>query len=231
MKRLKIISGIILAFTMAGALKAQYCNFFPMSKGMVLGYQNLDSKGKVTSKTKTTCFDVSTDDSGATIYKVITGITDAKDVDISSRVYEMKCKEGKFYMDVASFADPNAMKEFQNMAINFDANDQVYPEVLSAGQALPDIKATISAAAEGDTVSTLAVTISNRKVVGTEKVTVPAGVFDCFKISYNMELKSSSEKSFIVNEYITVGVGRIKTESFDKKGKLASSSVLVELKK
>jgi hypothetical protein len=231
MKSLKVICVIIIAFTMVNTVEAQYCNFYPMSKGMVLGYQNLDSKGKLTSKTKTTCFDMSTDHSGATIYKVTTVNTNAKDVDLSTRNYEMKCKDGKFSMDLASFASPDAMQEFQNMTINFDANNQVYPEVLSAGQALPDINATISTAAEGGTANTLAVTITNRKVVDIEKITVPAGEFDCYKISYSMELKSGSEKSFIVNEFISVGVGRIKIDSYDKKGKLVSSSVLVELKK
>ena len=46
-----------------------------------------------------------------------------------------------------------------------------------------------------------------------------------------MEIKSASIKKFSVNEYISVGIGRIKTETFDKKGKLTSSNLLVELKK
>jgi hypothetical protein len=217
---------------MVRGVEAQYCNFYPMSKGMELRYKNLDSSGTVTSKTKTTCFDVSTDNSGETTYKINIVNTTAKDVDLSTRNYEMKCKDGRFSMDMASFASPDAMKEFQNMTIYFDANDQVYPEALSAGQALPDIKATISDAAEGGNANTLAITITNRKVIAVEKVTVPAGAFECYKISYTMNVKSESEKTFIVNEYISVGVGRIKIEIFGgKKGKLVSSSVLIELKK
>jgi hypothetical protein len=34
-----------------------------------------------------------------------------------------------------------------------------------------------------------------------------------------------------VTEYVNMGVGNVKTETFDKKGKLAASTVLIEVSK
>jgi hypothetical protein len=107
----------------------------------------------------------------------------------------------------------------------------MYPSGLSAGQTLDDASITISAGTGGVTIMNLTVKIINRKVVGPETVTVPAGTFDCFKITYDMETKMMFKINTSVAEYINMGAGNVKTETFDKKGKLIGSTVLTELKK
>lgn len=55
-----------------------------MSKGTVVGYKNMDAKGKVTGFSKTTCYDTATDSAGAIIYNVKTEISDANNAFMSS---------------------------------------------------------------------------------------------------------------------------------------------------
>jgi hypothetical protein len=107
----------------------------------------------------------------------------------------------------------------------------VYPAGLSAGQTLPDANITVSASTGGVSILNLTVIITNRKVVGTESVTVPAGTFECFKITYDVETKMMFKVNATVTEYVNMGVGNVKTETFDKKGKPAGTTQLVELKK
>lgn len=221
----------MLSFGLAGISKAQYCNSFAMSKGMVLGYKNLDSKGKVTVFSKTTCYDTYTDSTDAIIYKVKTEITDANNAFMSSREYEMKCKDSKLEIDVESYADPNALNKFQNMAIEIDTDDMSYPNSLSIGQTLPDAEITITTVSRFSNAHDFKMRIMNREVISEESVTVSAGTFHCYKITYDMKLKSPVKKKFQVCEYISEGVGKVKTETYTKKGKISSSSLLVELKK
>ncbi len=229
MKNKKIILVFILVFGLQSFSEAQYCNSFAMSKGMVLHYQNFDSKGEVTLSSKTTCLDVSTLSSGAVIYKVNTSVTDAKDVSLSFWEYEMECKDGRFYVSMGSFTDPELMKEYEDLDIYIDTTGMEYPAMLSESLALPDAKFEISKAEIGVTMKTYDVVISDRKVVGIESVTVPAGTFDCFKITYEMDVKDVFKKKYNVTEYISEGTGKIKTETYNRKGKLMSSSVLIEL--
>jgi len=230
MKKTKLFLVIMLAFVLAGISLAQDCGIYSMSKGMVFGYQNLDAKGKVTGTSRTTCIDVN-QVGAATIFRVKSEFADDKNKNQSSREYDMRCEDGTFYVDMQNFIDPKSMEAFKDMEINVDGVDMMYPTGLSAGQALPDANITISAATGGISIMNMAIKITNRKVAGTETVTVPAGTFECLKITYDVETKMMIKISATVAEYINMGVGNVKTETFDKKGKLSGTTQLIELKK
>ena len=229
MKTTRFLLVIALAFLLSGAGFAQDCGYYSMPEGMVLGYQNFDAKGKITGTNRTTCLGVSSV-GAATLYKIKGEYTDAKN-NLSTHEFEMRCEDGNFYMDMQSFIDPKSMEGFKDMEVSVDANDMMYPSVLIDGQTLPDASITIAAATGGVNIMNMVVNITNRKVVGAESVTVPAGTFDCYKITYDVETKLMFKIASTVTEYVNMGVGTVKTETFDKKGKLAASTVLVEVSK
>lgn len=174
-----------------------------------------------------TCLDVSTDDMGGTIYKIKTELIKADDTPLASREYNTKCKDGKFSVDLTGFDNPDVLKQFRDLSMEIYTGDGAYPKELSVGQSLPNLISVISIPQKGTTV----LLKTNWKVESNESVTVPAGTFDCFKITYDLEIKSSSNNKFKVSEYVAVGVGNIKSETFNTKGKLKSSAVLYELVK
>jgi len=230
MKIKKLLFVIFLAFVLTGIGMAQDCSFYSLTEGMVTGYQNLDAKGKVTGTTRSTCLNVNKD-GRAVIFKMKSEYADAKNSNPSMIEYEMKCEDGAFYVDMQNFIDPKSMEAFKGMEVSVDSKDMVYPAGLSAGQTLPDANITVSAATGGVTILNLIVNITNRKVIGTESVTVPAGTFECFKITYDVETKMMFKVYATVTEYVNMGVGNVKTETYDKKGKMAGTTQLVELKK
>lgn len=230
MKTLRIFFVIMIAFLLPDILAAQECSFYSISKDMVFGYQNLDPKGKVASTMRTTFLGI--DQVGAaTVYKVKSEYADEKNKNPSTREYEMKCEDGMFYVDMQSLVDPKSMEAFKGMEISVDSKDLVYPSGLSADQSLPDANITISAATGGVNLLNLIINITNRKVAGIESITVPAGTFECYKITYDVETKMMFKVFATVTEYVNMGVGNVKTETFDKKGKLSGTTQLVELKK
>jgi hypothetical protein len=230
MKNRKLLSVIVLSILLSGVAFAQDCGIYSVSQGMVFGYQSLDAKGKVTGSSRTTFLGI--EQVGAvTVYKVKSESFDAKNTSQSSHEFEMRCEDGKFFVDMKNFVDPKSMESFKDMEISVDSKDMVYPSGLSAGQTLPDASITISAATGGVNLMNLKVNITNRQVVGIETVTVPAGTFECFKITYDVETKLMFKMNTTVAEYINMGVGNVKSETFDKKGKLAGTTQLVELKK
>jgi hypothetical protein len=230
MKTKKILTLLLFAAMFTGMVNAQDCGYFTMSKGNVFGYQNLDAKGKVTGTTKTTCVDV-VKVGAATNFKVKSEYSDSKNSQPSTHEYTMRCEEGKFYMDMQSFMDPKSMESFKGMELSIDSKDMEYPSTLLVGQSLPDASITISAGSGGMSIMNMVVNVTNRKVVGTESVTVPAGTFECYKLTYDVETKVMFKINTTVVEYINMGVGNVKTETFDKKGKLAATTVLSELKR
>jgi len=221
---------IMLALLIPVMANTQTCDFYKVSSGAVFGYQNLDAKGKITGTTRTTFIDVS-EVGPAIIYQVKSETADAKNANTGMQEYKMRCEDGKFYVDMQNFIDPKSMESFKDMEVSVDGNDMMYPASLSAGETLPDANITISAATGGVSIMNMVVTITNRQVVGTETVTVPAGTFECYKITYNIETKLMFKINSTVTEYVNMGVGNVKSEAYDKKGKLIGTIVLSELKK
>jgi hypothetical protein len=74
----------------------------------------------------------------------------------------------------------------------------------------------------------MTINITNRKVVGIESVTVPAGTYNCYKITYDIETKLGIKVSSSAIQWMNKGAGSVKTETYDKKGKLLGSTVLKE---
>ena len=73
--------------------------------------------------------------------------------------------------------------------------------------------------------------ILNRKVEASESVNTLAGTFDCYKITYDMEMKSIINITTKGAEWIAKGVGVVKTEQYDKKGNLTGYTLLSKFEK
>ena len=225
------ISGLFLlmmALFSAFSAFSQDCGFYPVRKGSVCAYQSLDGKGKITGSSRVTLLDVK--QAGNTVvYNVRAEFRDDKEKALPVREYAMKCENGQFSVDMQSMVDPKSLEGFKDMQLSFTGNDISYPSALSAGQVLPDASITIAAASGGMSLMKMTVSITNRKVVGTESVTVPAGTFECFRITYDMETKFGFKMQNSATEWLNKGAGLVKTETLDKKGKLLGSRILTEL--
>jgi len=230
MKTGKSLILILLALFMSGIVTAQDCDLYYMSEGTVFGYQNLDAKGNLSGSSRITCLGATNTGAGVN-YRVRAEFIDSKGKNLTASEYNMRCDEGKFYVDMQNFLDPKSMESMKDMEVTAENKDMVYPATLTAGELLPDASVTVSASTGGMTILTMTVNVTNRKVVGNETVTVPAGTFDCVKITYDTETKLLFKVNTSVAEYICKGIGNVKSESFDKKGKLVGSTVLSELKK
>ena len=231
MKNLQIFLISILIFGFVSIAPAQNCNAFSMSKGMILKYENYDASGNLTVKSINTCVDVRGSSSEGFIYDMTTTVFDANDAPLVYREYEMECEDGQLNTGIGGFTDPELLKEDDQVDISIDTTGVYYPEELSEGLTLPDATITLKKVGLDGNPVTYKVKITNRKVIGIESVTVPAGTFDCYKISYDIQAKGLFKKKYTIVEYFSEGVGKVKNENYTQKGKLSSSSQLVQMKK
>ena len=74
-------------------------------------------------------------------------------------------------------------------------------------------------------------TVTSHKVVAQEEITTPAGTYDCFVVEQKYNMKSGFSKSEGMNKvWYAKGIGAVKTENYDKKGKKLLVSQLVMVK-
>jgi hypothetical protein len=219
-----LLAAVLLSCTSAFA---QECGYYPVRKGAVMSYQSLDEKGKIVNTSKMTILDVE-GSATATQYKVKSESWDEKNKPQAEREYMMKCTNGEFSIDMKSMIDPKSFEGFKDMEVTFTGSDMSFPSSLTEGQSLPDANITMAASSGGMTLMRMTINITNRKVVGMESVTVPAGTYNCYKITYDIETKLGIKVSSSAIQWMNKGAGSVKTETYDKKGKLLGSTVLKE---
>lgn len=217
---------ILLTVLLSAGIHAQDCDgYFPVKSGAFIETKSYDAKGKLTGTSQQTILAVEPLAKGLSL-KVKSDQFDKKDQLTYSQDLGMRCENGVFYMDMKNFLDPSTMGGMKDMEMTVDGLDLEYPNVLQVGQTLKDGEINMNFMSGGMSLMKMSVRLYNRKVESIESITTPAGTFECFKLSYDMDVKSIMKMTMKATQWVTKNVGAVKTESFDKNGKLVSSSLL-----
>lgn len=208
---------------------SQECvQYYPGKTGASWETQNFDAKDKLTGSTKTKVLLLNEVVNGYTL-NIENESFDEKSKPVYKDTLQMKCVDGVFLFDMASFLDPQTMTSYEEMQVSIDSKNMEFPGVLSAGLSLKDASLTMVVANQGVKMMTLTILITNRKVESFEDITVPAGTFKAYKISFDAQTKMIfSVKSHSV-QYWVPGKGMVRTENYNEKGKLTSYSVLSQI--
>lgn len=208
----------ISAALMACASFAQ-TPFANMTKGSTLTYQELDQKGKVKSSYSDTVTEVT---GGENNTWFVTTEKVYSDVNVPSMTLTSKITRGT----VKAFDALTAASNGSQLDVTFDGFIPTIPCKLAAGQVLGTgvVEMTIGG-------MTTEVEITDNNVVAEETLTTPAGTFECFVIETKVSSRvlGMTVKGTAKNWYAR-GIGCVKSESYNAKGKVTASRILVETK-
>lgn len=221
MKRILLLFGIIgIAF--GPGLRAQSCLGVSVKEGSGFEMKSYDGKGKENGTLLYKIRSVTTE-GGATVMDVEFESLDKKGASQMKSLYKMRCDGNQLLMDANALVSEDQMKMFRDMQMKFTSNDVVYPGQLSVGQQLKDASLH-GEGASGPIPITFDMDIKNRKVEGQQKVTVPAGTYDAYKVTSDMIVKTKMGVGMTVEvqsaSYRVPGMlWDVKSETF-RKGKL-----------
>lgn len=216
---------------------AQDCSSFAaFREGTSMTYTGLDAKGKETGSTTTVTTAVAPADGGLRA-ELRSDSVNAKGKPIGTVEYAATCAGGRVDLDMKAFVSPEQTSAYEGWTMSTEGNELVYPSDLAAGQSLPDGSVVVTMTMQGApagmpagmTTTRMEVHLLHRQVQAAEQVTVPAGTFDAFRITYTSEVLISGMMKMTTEtagtEWYVPGLGAVKTES-TKDGKLQGSSVL-----
>ncbi|NOY38074.1 MAG: DUF3108 domain-containing protein [Chlorobi bacterium] len=237
---MKYFIGLLLVLVSMPALKAQDCTtYFPARTGAEVVMTNYDQKGKVTSTSQMKVLEVNQTAEGLQI-KVESNIDinekdkkskDEENPDLHSKL-TFYCKDGEFYIDMKEFMSNLSLQQYEGMEFDVSSKDMAIPSHPKVGQTLDDGSLTMVISNNGVKLITITVDITNRKVAAKEKVETPAGTFDCFKVTYDIHSRFGFVKTVgSASVWYAKGIGTVKSENFNKKGKLTDYSLLTRLVK
>lgn len=227
MKKIILILVVILS---GMVLKAQE-TFFPTKEGTVLIYKLFDKKDKVTSMLKYTIKHVTINGSNMDITYLCESI-DPKDKLIFKEEISIHQRGETLYLDMSNFINKAAFQQEGEIPANIEVtgNNMEIPLNPTPGDLLPDAHVAM-ALKMGFINMKMTADLTNRKVETIEDLTVKGGTFKCYKFSSDissvvMGIKVKAKSA----EWYAKGIGTVKSESFDKDGKIQSRTELIEVK-
>ncbi len=199
-------------------------------EGYYMKQAEFNSKGKQTGTSEFRVLDI-VKQNGAVISTVQMKIDDGKKKSEPMEYeVEYQCKDQTLYIDLTSFG-VEMLQGMNTAEIRIDGEGMAYPSNLSEGMSLPDVSQTIDIIMEGMGMMKTTMTAYDRKVLGKEKVTTPAGTFECFKITNTFTIKMVVSSTFTTITYFNQEMGSVKSEFYNRNGKLKSYSEIIEFSK
>ncbi len=220
---------IVALFSITIVAQSNCSKYYSFREGSITEYKMQNPKGKITGSMITTVESVNNTGTSS-IAALKSEIFDKKGKSIISSNYNMTCDGNTVIMDFKSLMNADMLKQFDNLETEITGTNVDIPNNLSERQSLPDAGVTIKINMAGMNMNMIT-NITNRKVIGNETVTTPAGTFDCVVISQltsgKMMVNFSSNQKF----WLAEGIGLVKSEDYSNKGKLQSSTVLMSFSK
>ena len=218
-----LISAFLLSFSTfsQSACKA----FYPFDEGTKFEITNYNKKGKKEGVVK---YEITNVENNVASIKIV--IFDDKGKEITTSDYKITCIGHSISIDFKSLMNQDLLKQYKDMEMDVTGTNIELPNDLQVGQSLKDANMNM-AINMGGMAMNMSIDMLNRKVDKKESITTPAGTFNCFALSYDSEMKMGMKITFRHKEWIAEGIGVVKSESYNKNGKLMGYSELTSFKK
>lgn len=210
---------VFLALTFLGTMSifAQGEPFFPCKKGIVLTYADKNPKGKVQSYLIYTVENVEISGNAMSVTYKTESLDEKKQAVMKPFMATVKIEDGYVHFDASS----GVGQLTEGMEIK--GRGVILPSDMKVGDVLDDYNIRIPNLG-------MESSCTNNNVTAAESITVEAGTFDCYKV----ETTIHSKVLFINTDGTTSvwyarNIGSVKTETYDKKGKLISVRELVAI--
>lgn len=218
---------LILGFILFIALKvnAQECEgYFLDQKGKAVETTFYNAKDKEVSRTISEVVDIQSKGEETVFNMKATTTSPDLDEPIETQ-FDLICEGGNFHIDMSDVLDPAMLNAYQSMEVDMKSENLSFSKNMNVGDLLSPAKITITVSNAGIKIMTMTVEILDRKVESSEKITTPAGTFDCLLITYTMKTNAGIIKSESMNkEWYAKDIGTVKSETYNKKMKLESWS-------
>ena len=217
----------VLFFSISNYAHNACSTYYPFKDGVKFEMTTYDAKDKVSGNVRYEIKDA-TDDSVVLFNEIF----DEKGKSVLSSEVKLICTDDGISVDFKSLISSAVLEQYEGMNMDIDISGENIniPNNLSVGQELPDAELLLTMSMASVNMK-MTVNMINRKVIAKEKVTTPAGTFDCFVISYDHESKMGIKIRGSAKQWYSENVGMVKQENFNKKGKLMGSTLLTKFEK
>jgi hypothetical protein len=215
---------------------------FGLREGQNLEYRLLDGKGKTTGTWRYRVLKISTETSTpkksapveTTKVLLKSGLYSPTNRLIAQQDLTYSCRHDTTFTDGLGYINYGSLKSFRDRRLAYQGTPLAWPHQPAAGSRLADGGVVVQVSSPSVAIAKVQTTLRQRKVLagGPVSVTVPAGTFNCYAVESQREVSTAARADLVLKssgreiDYYDPAVGIIKTETYDKGGKLVQSRVL-----
>lgn len=218
----------LISFAVSGF--AQVCSkYYPFKKGKSVTLEQYNHKNKKQGSITYTV-NSATITGGKGKGEVNAVYRDARNNSFTNTFGITCSSSGGVVIDYRYLTGNSFLSQYQNMEVSVSGTDLVIPNNLTEGSRLPDAEIQMKISMAAGISMTTVMTVENRKVVGKEKVTTPAGTFDCVVIDQTLNLKMNlGSKRMKEKVWIAENTGVVRSESYNEKGSMSAYAILTSV--
>lgn len=133
-----------------------------------------------------------------------------------------------FFIDMKYFLPYSVALQYKNYTVTATGNAYEIPSQLAVGMILNSVRINFNFTPNvtGFSSATTTINLLNRTVQLREKITTPAGTYNCWKITEDCEIKTNTITKQKITRWISNDFGVVKVEVRDTSGNLLESEVL-----
>ena len=196
--------------------------FYPFEDGVTFQITNYGKNEKVAAITD---FLVTEASSNFATFKSF--LRDKDGEVLNEATFTMSCENDGIVVDMESLLNPNLLENYRDFETEISGTQIVIPNNLHIGQELPDATMNMRINMSGINIK-MEVSMTDRTVLTKETVTTPAGTFECFVIGYTNTINMGMNRTTTAKQWIARGVGMVKQEDYNGRGRVTSSSLLTD---
>lgn len=225
-----VLITFLISFLSTVACLAQDCLGMTFKSGMNFELSTFNAKDKSTGKIVYQVKDVRREGS-ATVMDITAQFQDEKGKQLSPYTIHYTCTGDELVADMSGMMQ-SMQSGLKDGEMRMKSNKLVYPGKLSVGQKLADGQMEAEMISKGSTLMTMNMTMSNRQVESKAPLTTPAGTFDAYKITSDMNFENRMMGIPIRGTMRTVSYRAanqlfdVKSETYNKNGKLVGYTLL-----
>ena len=217
------------SFVLFGQAQTDCQPYMPSEEGSTWEQTHYSDKDKMTGRTT---FEVlkKTLSGDSLTFRIKAVYFDEKGEEVFVNEFDAFCNSGIFEVDMSSKMNGETMSAYESMDVTVDATNFPVPTLDEAvGTSLADGTLSVQVSMDGINMFRMTVLLTDRMVAARENLETPAGTFDCLKITQTVKTKMVFKLENTTTEWYAQGVGVVRSETYDKKGRLSEYTVLTAI--
>ncbi|TMI85980.1 MAG: hypothetical protein E6H10_01510 [Bacteroidetes bacterium] len=213
---MKTAAFAFLLFANCCAWSQKCSDYYYMQNNKTIEMTIKNKKGNQTGKVVYVISNVTNKGNAATA-TVNSEMFDKNEKSISKASNNVQCENGILMMDMKMLIPSAQQEQMGNVSATGTVSYIEYPVTMKEGDGLKDASFAADFTSTSGLKGNISMNMTNRKVAGKENVTTPAGMWDCFKITYHSKMVFKMGIGIPMNadvtEWYAPGFGVVKTES------------------